>query len=138
MCLSILFTFGLKNELKWVFSRDWPLTWTHNNLSWITDHAYGFQWFQGKILQGNDATGSFPSGHTAIAFASLLPVGLIYRRLLLWSVILATMEGCAMIIMDYHFLSDVLAGALAGVTCTLLMQAMVLSEKPARMEGAAL
>lgn len=123
--ISTLFTFGLKNDLKWIFSRDWPLTWTHHNLSWISDHAYGFQWLQGKPFQGNDATGSFPSGHAAIAFAALLPIGLLYRRYLVLCIALATLEGISMIVMDYHFLSDVLAGALIGITCVLFLKSLL-------------
>ena len=123
---SILFTFALKNELKWVFSRDWPLTWTHNNLSWISNHSYGFRWFQGRPFQGTDATGSFPSGHTAIAFACFLPIGLLYHRLLPLCIALAILEGLSMLVMDYHFLSDVLAGALVGTTCTLIVQSLLL------------
>ena len=132
MSVSILFTFGLKNELKWIFSRDWPLTWTHNNPSWIGNQAYGFLWFQGKLFQGTDATGSFPSGHTAIAFASFLPIGLIYRRLLPFCIALAIFEGLCMVVMDYHFFSDILAGALVGTTCTLIVKSTILpSDLPA-------
>jgi membrane-associated phospholipid phosphatase len=115
--ISILLTFVLKNDLKWIFSRNWPVTWTNNNLSWISNHAYGFHWFSGKIFQGDDTTGSFPSGHTAIAFATLLPIGLLHRRLLPYCILLASLEGLAMILCDYHFLSDVLAGALVGILC---------------------
>ena len=117
MGISILLTFVLKNDLKWIFSRNWPVTWTNNNLSWISNHAYGFHWFSGKIFQGDDTTGSFPSGHTAIAFATLLPIGLLHRRLLPFCILLASLEGLAMILCDYHFLSDVLAGALVGILC---------------------
>jgi membrane-associated phospholipid phosphatase len=117
MGISILLTFVLKNDLKWIFSRNWPVTWTNNNLSWISNHAYGFHWFSGKIFQGDDTTGSFPSGHTAIAFATLLPIGLLHRRLLPYCILLASLEGLAMILCDYHFLSDVLAGALVGILC---------------------
>jgi membrane-associated phospholipid phosphatase len=121
MGFSVLMTFVLKNDLKWIFSRYWPLTWTHQNLSWISNHAYGFQWFHGKIFLGNDETGSFPSGHTAVAFAALLPIGLIYRRLLLPALFLALMEGFAMVAFDYHFLSDVMAGAMVGIFCTFMV-----------------
>ena len=130
MSVSVLFTFGLKNELKWIFSRDWPLTWTHNNLSWISNHAYGFQWFQGKLLQGNDVTGSFPSGHTAVAFAAFLPIGLIYRRLLPLCIALAIFEGLCMVVMDYHFFSDIVAGGMVGATCTLIVKELILPDKP--------
>jgi membrane-associated phospholipid phosphatase len=125
---SVLFTFVLKNDLKWIFSRDWPLTWTNNNLSWISNHAYGFQWFQGKIFQANDTTGSFPSGHTAVAFAALLPIGLIFPRFLPLCIILATLEGLSMVLFGYHFLSDVLAGAMVGVGCSLISRSIVVAD----------
>ena len=121
MSLTVLFTFVLKNELKWIFSRYWPLTWKNNNLSWIGNHAYGFQWFQGPWFSGTDATGSFPSGHTAIAFATFLPIGLVYKRALPYCIILATLEGLLMVAFNYHFLSDVLAGALVGITCSFIL-----------------
>jgi len=121
MGFSVLLTFVLKNELKWVFSRYWPMTWTHNNLSWIHDQAYGFQWFQGVPFRGNEETGSFPSGHTAVAFAALLPFGIVYRRFLPFVLVLAGLEGLSMLAFDYHFLSDVLAGMLVGILCVLLV-----------------
>ncbi len=122
VCLTVLFCFVLKNELKWVFSRYWPLTWIHNNPSWIGNHAYGFQWFKGAVFAGSDITGSFPSGHTAIAFATLVPIGLMYRRALILCITLACLEGLAMITFDYHFLSDVLAGAWLGVICSIILK----------------
>jgi membrane-associated phospholipid phosphatase len=129
MGISILLTFVFKNDLKWIFSRNWPVTWTNNNLSWISNHAYGFQWFLGKPFQGDDTTGSFPSGHTAIAFATLLPVGLIFRKTLPYCLLIASLEGLAMLLFDYHFLSDVLAGALVGIACPLAVRKILSSEK---------
>ncbi len=135
MGISILLTFVIKNDLKWIFSRDWPMTWVNNNPSWISNHAYGFHWFQGKIFQANDTAGSFPSGHTAIAFASLLPIGLLFPKTLSYCLALATLEGLFMIFFDYHFLSDVLAGAGVGIVCTLavntIMQPSKIASPPA-------
>lgn len=128
MGLSILLTFVLKNDLKWIFSRNWPLTWTNNNLSWISNHAYGFHWFSGKAFQGDDTTGSFPSGHTAVAFATLLPIGLLHRRALPYCIVIASLEGVAMLLFDYHFLSDVLAGALVGTLCVLAAKTILQPE----------
>ena len=128
IALSLLLTFVLKNDLKWIFSRYWPMTWIHNNPSWISNHAYGFQWFQGSMFQGNDATGSFPSGHSAIAFATFMPLGLIYRRTLPFCIAFASLEGLAMVAYDYHFLSDVLAGALIGITCTVAVKEILESK----------
>ena len=120
MTLSVMLTYLLKNDLKWIFSRDWPETWRHHNFSWISNQAYGFQWFQGGFFKGDDATGSFPSGHSSIAFASLLAVGLYYRRGLWFCLLLASLEGFSMVAFDYHFLSDVIAGACLGMTVTIL------------------
>ncbi|OGT67307.1 MAG: hypothetical protein A3J38_04430 [Gammaproteobacteria bacterium RIFCSPHIGHO2_12_FULL_45_9] len=120
MAISLMLTFLLKNELKWVFSRYWPETWTHHNLSWIQDRAYGFQWFQGKLFQGNDTTGSFPSGHATAAFTIFWSIGLWYRRWLPLCLAVASLEGLAMVLFNYHFLSDVLAGAGLGTLCTVL------------------
>lgn len=120
LSITVIFAFVLKNDLKWIFSRYWPQTWTNNNLSWISNHAYGFQWFQGNPFQGTDATGSFPSGHSTIAFASLLPIGLFYRRILWLCILLAGLEALSMVAFNYHFVSDIIAGAALGLTCALL------------------
>ncbi len=127
MGISILLTFVLKNELKWVFSRYWPVTWTHQNLSWISDHAYGFQWFQGRIFLGNDQMGSFPSGHAAIAFAALLPVGMVYRKLMPSIIFLALLEALFMVAFNYHFLSDIIAGIVVGSLCAMLVDRLLSS-----------
>ena len=124
--VSILVTFVLKNDLKWVFGRYWPITWTNGNPSWITDQAYGFHWFYGNFLQGEEGTGSFPSGHTAMAFAVLLPYGLFHRKALPVLLLLASSVGILLVLLDYHFLSDVLAGALLGMTCPMLLQRLLI------------
>lgn len=121
---SVLVAYVLKNDLKWVFSRYWPMTFVQNP-SWIHDHAYGFQWFQGGVFRGNDQTGSFPSGHSAVAFAALLPLGLVYRRLMAFVLVLAPLEALSMVAFDYHFLSDVLAGSLTGIFCVLLVEKLL-------------
>jgi membrane-associated phospholipid phosphatase len=123
--ISVLVTFVVKNDLKWVFSRYWPLTWIHENPSWISNHAYGFQWFQGSFFQGSDRTGSFPSGHAAVAFAALYSVGIVYRRLMGVAMVVAGLEAVAMVAFDYHFLSDILAGSLVGISCALMTDRLI-------------
>ncbi len=129
LALSVIFTYVLKNDFKWVFSRYWPETWKNNNLSWIQDHAYGFQWFQGSPFQGADVTGSFPSGHASVSFATFTAIGLSYRRLLKLCLLLASLEALAMVVFNYHFLSDVIAGAALGTTCTYLCAGLLSSIK---------
>ena len=120
--LSILLTFALKNELKWVFGRTWPRDPASGIHGAVTG---GFHWFHGKLFLGSEETGAFPSGHTAIAFAALLPLGLYCRSLMPWCLIIAAMEGIALTILGYHFLSDVLAGALLGIVCTAAASAIL-------------
>jgi len=130
MSLSIMLVFLLKNDLKWVFSRYWPLTWVNNNISWVNNHAYGFQWFKGAFFEARDATGSFPSGHSAIAFATFLPIGLVYRKTLWYFIALAALECIAMLAFDFHFLSDVFAGVLIGITSVLALKSVIISGDP--------
>lgn len=65
---------------------------------------------------------SFPSGHTADAFAFALALGLIYPKLyfifpvFIW----ATLVGYSRMSLGVHFPSDVLAGAIIGLACALL------------------
>ena len=117
--MSILMTYVLKNDLKIFFGRDWPITWQGNVHSWIKDHSYGFHFFRSALDHNAETTSSFPSGHAAIAFATFLPVGLMFRRALPWCLLAAICESLLMVMLNYHFLSDVLAGALFGVTCTI-------------------
>jgi len=57
---------------------------------------------------------SFPSGHTIIAFAVAIPVGLFYLPLMAMLLFCALSIGASRILLGMHFLSDVVAGALIG------------------------
>lgn len=65
---------------------------------------------------------SFPSGHTADAFAFAIAVGLIYTRwyiafpVIIW----ASLVGLSRMWLGVHFPSDVAAGALLGAICAIL------------------
>jgi undecaprenyl-diphosphatase len=64
---------------------------------------------------------SFPSGHTAAAavFAGLL--GLFYLDALVMLAAWVTLVGAARVILGVHFPGDILAGALLGLGCVLLV-----------------
>ena len=112
MAGSLAIAFFLKDQLKIVFGRAWPETWTHSNPSLIRDHVYGFFWWR-----FDNGFHSFPSGHTTLTFAvvSVLWLALPAWRWLGVGVGVAVAVG--LLGMDYHFLSDVLAGALLGSLC---------------------
>jgi len=71
-----------------------------------------------KLSRGGSP--SFPSGHTADAFAFAMAAGLVYRK---WFIIIpcftwAALVGYSRMSLGVHFPSDVLAGALIGVICS--------------------
>jgi undecaprenyl-diphosphatase len=57
---------------------------------------------------------SFPSGHTIIAFAVALSLGMFYPELLPGLLFCAASVALSRILLGMHFLSDVLAGAVLG------------------------
>lgn len=66
---------------------------------------------------------SFPSGHTASAFAFLLAMALICKRtwLSVLFLLLAVLTGYSRIYLSQHFAEDVFAGSLVGVLTTTLL-----------------
>ena len=70
-----------------------------------------------KLSVGGGPT--FPSGHTADAFAFAAIIGLVYRR---WIIVIpglvwASLVGYSRMYLGVHFPSDVLAGAFVGAGC---------------------
>jgi membrane-associated phospholipid phosphatase len=61
------------------------------------------------------ASASFPSGHTATAFATAVAVGLVYPRLRLPLLALAALVALSRIYLGMHYSTDVLAGLVLGV-----------------------
>ena len=65
---------------------------------------------------------SFPSGHTADAFAFATIAGLVYRKwfIIIPGLIWAALVGYSRMSLGVHFPSDVLAGALIGAVCSFV------------------
>ena len=108
---AILIAGVLTNELKDVFGRTWPETWVNNNPSYFGNGTYGFFPFHGG--QGWRA---FPSGHTTAAAAAAGAAWCLWpdhRRL---AVALAFAVAIGLLGADYHWLSDVMGGAIVGAT----------------------
>jgi membrane-associated phospholipid phosphatase len=107
--LSIIFTETIKNALKFICGRTWPETWMHNNPSFIQDGVYGFY-----FMHGGSAYQSFPSGHMA---AMCTVISVLWIRYPDWRwlyLIVAMLVGTGLVGGNYHFVSDVIAGAFVG------------------------
>jgi len=117
--LAIIVAAGIKEQLKFLFGRPWPETWTSSNPSWISDHAFGFH-----FAHGGTGWESFPSGHMAEVAALAAVVWLRMPRIRWLSIAMAALVAAALWCTDYHFVGDIVAGAFLGVACGIGMVAV--------------
>ncbi|PKN10801.1 MAG: hypothetical protein CVU70_02165 [Deltaproteobacteria bacterium HGW-Deltaproteobacteria-5] len=82
----------------------------------IEDGVFGFDFF--RIIYLYETT-SFPSGHTVTAFALATAFSYLYPRLRVPAYLVAAMIGMSRVVLTAHYLSDVIAGAIVGVICSL-------------------
>lgn len=70
---------------------------------------------------------SFPSGHTADAFAFAFSLSLVYRKkyLAIPVFVWACLVGYSRMVLGVHFPSDVLAGAIIGIGCAFFCKRIV-------------
>jgi membrane-associated phospholipid phosphatase len=107
-CLASICTYGINSEvLK-------PFFGVPNTLEVMQGARHSFNFLVGS---GNS---SFPSGHMMLAgaFAGVL---MRLHRATLWPLcVLLTIAAGLLVIGDWHFLSDVIAGTFAGVSAGIL------------------
>jgi membrane-associated phospholipid phosphatase len=111
-CLSLIVADDFRISLGDVCGRYWPNTWTHDNPSLIGTGVYGFHPFQ----RGDDV-GSFPSGHAAriLAFSAVWMIAMPRSRTVqLLVFVLSASMLVSLVAMNYHFVSDVIAGSVLG------------------------
>jgi membrane-associated phospholipid phosphatase len=103
LAVSVPASYAAKTWFKYVFGRVDPRQWL------TMPELYGFHWFQGGNFQG------FPSGHMAV-FTTIAAAMWRYcpRHRNICFALMLLLAG-ALIVTDYHFLSDVIAGAYLGL-----------------------
>ena len=108
-CVSLIVADDFRISLGDVFGRYWPETWTHDNPSLIGTGTYGFHPFQ----RGDDI-GSFPSGHAAriFGFATVWMIAMPTSRVA--ATLICAPMLVSLVAMNYHFVSDVIAGSVLG------------------------
>lgn len=109
LAIAAPLSYTAKSILKYVFGRT-------NTREWLlAPQDYGFHWFQ-----GGDRYSGFPSGHMAVftaLFAVLWRLHPRWRALYLAALLVLAV---ALIATNYHFLSDVIAGAYLGLAVEAL------------------
>jgi membrane-associated phospholipid phosphatase len=108
-CVSMILADQFRESLSYAFGRYWPETWIDNNPSYIQNGAYGFHPFH-----AGSAYGSFPSGHMARVLGFAAVVWIAYPRWRWACVIAALATAAGLLGMNYHFVSDVIAGSFVG------------------------
>jgi len=107
--LAVPAAFISKHFLKELFGR-------MNTRMWILHpDPLGFHWFQG----GGDFS-SFPSGHMAVLTALMLGIGRYIPWLRPACAAVLVVLAAALIVTEYHFFSDIVAGAYLGLIIDLL------------------
>src|SRR5215213_1466953 len=108
-CVSLIVADQFRQSVGDLFGRYWPETWHDDNPSLIGNGAYGFH-----LFQVGDDVGSFPSGHSAriVGFASVFWLTMPRSRGI--CALIAIPMLLALIGMNYHFVSDVIAGSVLG------------------------
>lgn len=112
LCLAVALALLAKTELKYLFGRTWPETWVGGNPSWIRDQVFSFD-----FLHGGAGWESFPSGHATLMAAPMAVLWRLWPRLIWVWLAPVLLVSAALLACDYHWISDVLAGAGLGVLC---------------------
>jgi membrane-associated phospholipid phosphatase len=110
---SLLTMTLILSPMKFIFGRTWPL---HGHPSFLIDGAYGFNFFT-----AGQQFHAFPSGHMASFCALAGVLWATYPRLRRLYAAGAAAMATALVAGDFHFLSDVLAGAFLGFTVASLI-----------------
>ena len=128
--LSVIFAETTKDQLKFLFGRTWPETWMGNNPSFIRDGVYGF-----NFMHRGNAYQSFPSGHMATASAVLSVLWIWYPRLRWFWTVGGLAVGAGLVGANYHFLSDVIAGAFLGISIGWLVISIWKTSMPLKIRS---
>lgn len=106
---SLAVATAIKDQLKFAFGRTWPETWVRNNASFIRDGVFGFNPFHGGAEYS-----AFPSGHTTAVCAVMSVLWICYPKYRAVYAVCVVAVAVGLIGANFHFLSDVIAGAYLG------------------------
>lgn len=111
--LWLLIILRIKTELKYLFSRCVPIM-CYKPVTQNAIDKYGFSWFN-----LNEGFASFPSGHCILASFCLVWASILVPRLQNFFLISYVIGVTILVVLNYHFISDCLAGTLVGIMCCI-------------------
>jgi membrane-associated phospholipid phosphatase len=109
--IAVLAAESIKNQLKFAFGRTWPDSWAPRITSLVRDNVYGFNFFH-----GGPSFESFPSGHAAVIAAAVSVLWISYPKLRMAYLICLSAADLALVLLNLHFLSDVISGTFVGIS----------------------
>ena len=115
-------TANLALAAEYIFKRLFGRGWVQPG--YITDHQYGFYWLQ----TGGNWEGCFPSGTATISVAIATVLWTVSPRLRLPGVIVAALLCAIVVVANYHWLGDVVAGVFLGATIGAMTLKLIASE----------
>jgi membrane-associated phospholipid phosphatase len=118
--ISSLATLVVNAQLKFAFGRTWPDPVEPGIVSLLHDNAYGFHFFKFE-----KAFESFPSGHAAFAAAVLFSIWIFFPKFRVICAIGVVAVDTGLLILNLHFLSDVIAGTFLGLSTGLFTFAIL-------------
>ena len=92
-------------SFKRIFGRGWP------DPTFIRDHLYGFH-----LLRGETYWDAFPSGTATVSVAILAVLWILQPRLRAVGLVIVIFLMASVVMANYHWLSDVIAGAFLGAS----------------------
>lgn len=108
---SVIITEIVKSIAKMFFGRYWPLDWLpEHNPALIPTNEYGFHFFHTAA-----AFHAFPSGHAAVTATAMTAISLLYQKLIPLCVTVTLLVCVSLVLLDYHFVGDVIGGATLGI-----------------------
>jgi membrane-associated phospholipid phosphatase len=106
---SVLAMTVVKQILKFICGRTSTRMWIAIASSAQGDSEYGFHWFRGFFPYDG-----FPSGHMAIACNIAAIVWHVWPKWRVPALLASAIIGASLILTDYHFVGDVIAGGVFG------------------------
>jgi membrane-associated phospholipid phosphatase len=120
--IGTLITTVIKDQLKFVFGRTWPYL--------LQQNVYEFNFFKsGRFFE------SFPSGHAAVGAAILSIMWMSFSKVRAACAVVLVAADISLVVLNLHFLSDVVAGTFVGVSVGLFTVALWHAIEPV-MRGA--